>query len=113
MSFESVIAIGTPIAVITAAIIQGCDMAKLKRKTAEAAVVNDKKLNEIHGLVNSAMSVQLKITAVLARRLAGLTKDPADVKAAEDAEAASVEHDTKQAQLDRQKRASEGTRRYP
>src|SRR4026208_2132269 len=49
------------------------DMAEVSQKT--------------HALVNNAMSVQLKLNAVLARRVADSTKDPTDIKVAEMAEA--------------------------
>lgn len=44
------------------------------------------KIEEVHGLVNSA-SVELKrLVAFAFRRVANLTNDPGDIKAAEDAE---------------------------
>src|SRR5678815_441380 len=59
------------------------DMAEVSQKT--------------HALVNNAMSVQLKLNAVLARRVADSTKDPTDIKVAEMAEAVYTEHVAKQA----------------
>lgn len=53
-----------------------------------------------HLLVNSAMAAALKSTAVALRRIAEITKDPADLQAAEVAELASGEHAVKQAAVD-------------
>src|SRR5678815_5751630 len=58
------------------------DMAEVNQKT--------------HALVNNAMSVQLKLNAVLARRVADSTKDQTDIKVAEMAEAVYTEHMAKQ-----------------
>ena len=55
-----------------------------------------------HTLVNNQMAVQLRLSAVALRRVAGLTGDAADVKAAEMAEVAMAEHDAKQAVVDAQ-----------
>lgn len=54
----------------------------------------------VHTLVNSATGVQLKSNAILARRLADLTKDPADAQAATESERLYNEHQTKQATVD-------------
>lgn len=112
MSFEAALSIGTPVAVIVAAIIQGFDAAKIKRQLARDAKAKEAQLADIHGLVNSAMSVQLKVNARLARRIAVLTADPGDVTAAVEAETAARDHDAAQAEADKKKRASE-TQRYP
>jgi hypothetical protein len=53
-----------------------------------------------HALVNSAFGTQLKLHAVTARRLAEITKDPADVEAANAAEQLLMEHQQKQANAD-------------
>jgi hypothetical protein len=55
-----------------------------------------------HLLVNSKMSVQLDANRIMARRLADLTKDPADEAAAELAERDYGEHQAKQAAVDAQ-----------
>lgn len=54
----------------------------------------------IHTLVNSATGLQLTNNAVMARRLADITKLPADYEAAELAEKAANEHRLKQAVVD-------------
>lgn len=71
------------------------------------AVVGAYKLNAIaktsnatHDLVNSASLVQLKLYAVAARRLAGLTNEEADIDAAKQAEKLVAEHTAKQAAVD-------------
>jgi hypothetical protein len=55
----------------------------------------------IHTLVNNAMGVQLKLNAVLARRLASMANaTPGDIEAAKAAEALFDEHMKKQAIVD-------------
>jgi len=56
----------------------------------------DQKLNAIHTLVNGAMTAQMKIGAIALRRLAILSGDDDDVKAADLAETAYREHEAKQ-----------------
>jgi hypothetical protein len=51
-----------------------------------------------HDLVNSASLVQLRLYAVAARRIADLTKEPADLEAAATAEKLHHEHEIKQQQ---------------
>jgi len=75
----------------------------LKETTAAA----DKKLDAIavvgektHTLVNSNMEVQLKLNKVLSQRLAELTKDPADIAVAAQADRLLAEHQSKQAAVD-------------
>jgi hypothetical protein len=72
-----------------------------------SAKTRDAKLNAIaatgektHTLVNSAMGAQLKMHAAVTRRLAILTKDSADVEAANQAEQLLKEHEGKQAKVD-------------
>jgi hypothetical protein len=60
----------------------------------------DEKLDDIHTLVNSNFGVQLKISAIALRRLAGLTKDADDIAAAATADKALVEHERKQRIVD-------------
>jgi hypothetical protein len=67
-----------------------------ERKLDGLAVVTDK----THTLVNSNMGVQLKLNALVSRRLADLTRDPADITAAELAERLYHEHQGKQAVVD-------------
>lgn len=54
-----------------------------------------------HTLVNSAMGAQLKVAAIAMRRVADLTRDPADTEAASVAEKALADHEAKQARVDR------------
>ena len=62
-----------------------------------------------HTLVNSNMAQQLRLNAAVTRRLADLTREPADAKAADLAEQLSAEHAAKQAVVDRQAREDVGT----
>jgi hypothetical protein len=62
-----------------------------------------------HALVNNNMAVQLRLNAVLARRLAELTGDPEDARAADLAERLAAEHAAKQDGVDRQAREDLGT----
>jgi hypothetical protein len=59
-------------------------------ETADTLLASDAKvalkLSEIHSLVNSAMDAQLTANAILLRRVANLTKNEADIQAANDAE---------------------------
>lgn len=54
-----------------------------------------------HVLVNSNMGEQLKLNALLSRRMADLTKIPEDIQAAKCAEAKLQDHESKQAMVDR------------
>ncbi len=56
--------------------------------------------NATHALVNSAMGVQLKLTALALGRVADMTHSPADVRAADEAERLYEEHAAKQAAAD-------------
>lgn len=60
--------------------------------------------NDIHTLVNSNMGVQLKITMLLADRVANLTKEPLDYEAANVAHQAYDEHMKKQAVVEERKK---------
>lgn len=62
----------------------------------------NKQLADIHTLVNSNMGVQLKISAIALRKVAGFTKDADDEAAASLAERALAEHEGKQALVDKQ-----------
>lgn len=62
--------------------------------------IADKKLTDIHTLVNSNMGAQLKIGAIALRRIAIITKDAADIEAAKVAEDLLAEHVRKQAIVD-------------
>lgn len=56
--------------------------------------------HKTHTLVNNAMGVQLKLNAVIARRLSNMTHEAGDVEAAIAAEALYAEHMAKQAKVD-------------
>ena len=79
----------------------------VKTTLAETTAAADAKMDDLakvagatHLLVNSAMAAQLKLTATVTRRLANLTKDPADEEAADLAEKLSRQHEMKQAAID-------------
>jgi len=81
---------------------------RLGQEKAEAIAANykassDSKLDVIHGLVNSTLGSSLRFAALLARRVADLTKDPKDLGVALAATKAADEHDQRQAQVDSQK----------
>lgn len=61
---------------------------------------NARQVAAVHTLVNSNMGVQLKLTALALRNVARLTKNEADVRAADDADKLVVDHDAKQALVD-------------
>jgi hypothetical protein len=63
----------------------------------------DVKLDTIHGLVNSTLGTSLRFSALLARRVSDLTKDPKDSGIAMAATKAADEHDQRQAQIDSKK----------
>ncbi len=69
-------------------------------KAEAASVVAD----ATHRLVNSAFQVQLHLNAIASRRLADLTQDPLDVRAAELAEQAHRDHLEAQAKVDNEKK---------
>ena len=73
---------------------------EVKTNLADTNFIANEKLNNIHTLVNSSMGLQLKMTAAALRRLALLTKDPEDEKAAQMAIELSKEHEAKQAEVD-------------
>lgn len=75
---------------------------QVKRTLEEATEEQSGRLDSIqktgqltHDLVNSASLVQLKLYAVAARRIADLTKDPADAEAATVAERLYHDHEAK------------------
>ena len=67
----------------------------------------------VHTLVNSNMGVQLKLNAVVSRRLAEITKDRADLAAAELAQGLLHEHEAKQAIVDRALSSKKATGEAP
>jgi hypothetical protein len=67
-----------------------------------AVAMGAKKTGEsIYKLVNSASGHQLGLYASLARRMANITGDPADMAVAEKAEKMFAEHNEKQSQVDK------------
>lgn len=56
--------------------------------------------DKVHELVNSGNLIQLRLHATVTRRLAEITKDPHDIKAAEAAEKLHREHEEKQKMAD-------------
>jgi hypothetical protein len=60
--------------------------------------------HDIHTLVNSNMGAQLKITMLLADRVASLTNDPADLLAAKEAHGLYDDHQKKQSIVDDSKK---------
>ncbi len=69
----------------------------------ESTVLNGTKIGEIHQLVNSAFTTQLKLTAVALRRVADLTKHPDDIKAATLAEKLLSDREDEQKKIDARK----------
>lgn len=62
----------------------------------------NRQLKAIHTLVNSATGVQLRLNAELSRWKAVQTNDPDHMKAADKAEQLYLEHEERQAKVDRQ-----------
>lgn len=61
-----------------------------------------KVVDKVHVLTNSGLGLQLRINAVMARRLATMTGDPIDQENAVNAERLLAEHDVKQSQVDQE-----------
>lgn len=78
------------------------DLAKATVKTEAKLEVMGKVAAETHVLVNGNMSAQLELNASVTRRLAALTKEPADEEIATKAEKAYRDHEAKQAKVDAQ-----------
>jgi len=79
----------------------------VKRTLETATATSDAKLDSLgkvatatHALVNNNMAVQLRLNAALARRLAELTRDLSDIRAADLADQLLAEHEAKQAVVD-------------
>ena len=66
----------------------------------KADAVKTKKLDEIHVLVNSAMGKALRANMLSSRRVAELTKTPADIAVADQAEHDYKDHMAKQGAID-------------
>jgi hypothetical protein len=91
--------IATPIAIIISHILQKLDVIRVKKAleiqhslTKENQVKRDDKLNIIHSLVNGTMSEQKRITMMLAKRIAEMTKNEGDIAIAKQSEQAFIEH---------------------
>jgi len=72
------------------------NVAAMKVEVAEVKATGDK----VHTLVNSQLGVALKATAESTRALANLTKDPADIAKAVEAEALNDRHIEQQEKVD-------------
>jgi hypothetical protein len=80
---------------------QAAEKAEVVKTTLETSTdKTEKKLDQIHTLVNSTMGVQLDTNATDKERIADLTKHPKDINAATIARALSDEHNRKQALVD-------------
>lgn len=95
----------TAIGVVAGVLMAKFDAIAATRARDKLAKVTDAKLEAVHGLVNSAMSAQLKTNASLARRVSDLTREPADKQVAEEAEQASLTHEAAQRDIDTKKKA--------
>lgn len=80
---------------------------EVKQTLTATTSTQDAKLDEMskvgtatHALVNSNMGTALKLNSVVSRRLADLTKDTADITAADLADKLLAEHVAKQAMVD-------------
>ena len=96
MSADDIVKLATPIALIVLAVMQQLQA----RKANLASTENKAQTNEIHTLVNSNFAIQLKVSAAALRRVADLTKDPADAKIAVEAEQLMQNHVAKQTVVD-------------
>lgn len=76
------------------------DMADIKSSMKKVGDSESKKLDAIHTLVNSSFGAQLRLHAETARAKANITRDRADVVAAEMAEKLLREHEVKQKIVD-------------
>ena len=72
----------------------------VKNTLDETTLSTDKKLNDIHTLVNSNMGVQLKIAATALKRIASMTSHPDDIAASNLANTKLAEHESKQNEVD-------------
>lgn len=93
MTADDVLKIATPIAIIVAAVVQQLAVNRARKEVEKIKATAEKstvKLDTIHTLVNSAMSDQKRIAAVLARRVALLTGSKEDEVIASEAEKIAV-----------------------
>lgn len=88
--------IGTLLGIAAVAFMNRLDARKSLAITTKTAQVTD----QIHTLSNSAMSAQLRIVWLQARRIADMTKEKVDIDIATEAERAYNEHQAKQAKVD-------------
>lgn len=75
-------------------------LAWMQNRTKQSVDKNAKVTEDVHALVNSNFGVQLKVNEVLARRVADLTQNKADVEAADLAARLHREHMEKQSEID-------------
>jgi hypothetical protein len=84
------------------------EVRKVKTDLAKSDAMRTSKLDEIaatgsvtHTLVNANMGEQLKMNAILSRRMADITRDRFDMEAADLSESKLAAHEEKQAVVDR------------
>lgn len=90
----------TPIAVAVAIIMQKLQADKVKVALQDSTAKADDKLTAIHGLVNGNVTESKRVTAMQAKRIADLTKDPADIAAYVDAQKAYSEQSERHKKID-------------
>ena len=104
---EQATAYGTMLGIFLVAVLNQYNAYKAK-KTAEAVsaallgsdAAKGKKLDEIHTLVNSGMTEQLRTVMLMSRRIAEATHDPDDVATADQAQVKYQDHLEGQARAD-------------
>ena len=80
---------------------------EVKETLAVSGEATIKKLDDIHKLVNSEYAIALRVGAAALERIAASSMDPKDLQEAQAARKLSIDHDQKQAALDRAKKSSE------
>lgn len=85
-------------------------MAWMGRRNEKKLDVITKTGDAVHTLVNSNFGVQLNIAAIALRRVADLTKEPSDIKAANIADKALADHESRQAVVDSEEKTDEKAR---
>jgi hypothetical protein len=98
--FHGFLAIATPIAVILAAVIQKLDARKLRKERDKSDLKRDTKLNTIHDLVDGNLGEQKRLNMFQASRIAGLTKDAADIALANEAKRLYEDHQARMLRID-------------
>lgn len=101
----------TRMAVAAAARDAQVDRETVKTALEEATYETDSKLNVIHDLVNKAHGEALRLAACSSERLARLTKEPADIEAAQEARQLYDDYVAKQSLADIRQQTREGEAR--